>query len=65
VITSRSLRNGAARWPAKMAATNKCLAQTNKSPDGVTYLSDISLKVMCEKQRTSTFSHHRRVKRLI
>jgi hypothetical protein len=31
---------------------------------GQTYLSDISLKVMCEKQRTSTFSHHRRVKRL-
>jgi hypothetical protein len=27
-------------------------------------LIDISLKVMCEKQRTSTFSHHRRVKRL-
>jgi hypothetical protein len=26
-------------------------------------LSDISLKVMWKKQRTSTFSHHRRVKR--
>jgi hypothetical protein len=31
---------------------------------GQTYLSDISLKVIWEKQRTSTFSHHRRVKRL-
>jgi hypothetical protein len=29
-----------------------------------TYISDISLKVMWEKQRTNTFSHHRRVKRL-
>jgi len=28
-------------------------------------LSDISLKVMWKKQRTSTFSHHRRVKRLM
>jgi hypothetical protein len=27
-------------------------------------LSGISLKVIWEKQRTSTFSHHRRVKRL-
>jgi hypothetical protein len=29
-----------------------------------TYISDISLQVIWEKQRTSTFSHHRRVKRL-
>jgi hypothetical protein len=31
---------------------------------GQTYLSDVGLKVMWEKQRTSTFSHRRRVKRL-
>jgi hypothetical protein len=30
---------------------------------GQTYLNGIGLKVMCEKQRTSTFSHRRRVKR--
>jgi hypothetical protein len=29
---------------------------------GQTYLSDMSLKVIWVKQRTSTFSHHRRVK---
>jgi hypothetical protein len=30
---------------------------------GQTHLSGIGLKVMWEKQRTSTFSHRRRVKR--
>ena len=49
-----------------MAATNKSLAQISKTGAGVraTNIRDISLNVMREKQRTSTFSHHRRVKRL-
>ena len=37
-----------------MARRSKSLAPTNKSGDrGQTYLSDISLKVMWEKQRTA------------
>ena len=47
-----------------MAATNKSLAQISKTGAGSERLRDISLNVMREKQRTSTFSHHRRVKRL-
>ena len=50
----------ARRWPQR---TNLWRKRTNLRM-GSERLSDISLKVICEKQRTSTFSHHRRVKRL-
>jgi len=50
----------ARRWPLR---TNLWRKRTDPRT-GSERRSDISLKVMCEKQRTSTFSHHRRVKRL-
>ena len=52
-----------ARLVLPLAPSNKFLAETNKSQDRVRATKRyIGLKVMCEKQRTSTFSHHRRVK---
>jgi hypothetical protein len=46
------------RWPEEAN-----LWRERTSPGaGSMRLSDISLKVIWEKQRTNTFSHHRRVK---
>jgi hypothetical protein len=50
----------ARRWPPQ---TNLWRERTSPRTGSVR-LRGISLKVMCEKQRTSTFSHYRRVKRL-
>jgi hypothetical protein len=47
---------------AAMASMSKSLAQTNKSQDRVKATKRYRPKGECEKQRTSTFSHHRRVK---
>ena len=50
----------ARRWPQRA----NLWRERTRPRAGSVRLRDISPKVMWEKQRTSTFSHHRRVKRL-
>jgi hypothetical protein len=62
-----AIRYGVAIFQRRADGLNEQIFGVNEQvPErGQTYLSRISLKVIWEKQRTSTFSHHRRVKRLI
>jgi hypothetical protein len=57
-ITSRSAKMTAHGFDEQIFGANEQMFER-----GQIYLSGIGLKVMCEKQRTSTFSHRRRVKR--
>ena len=58
---NRLLRPGSA---AERGIRETSAAAQPNPRKGSVRLSSVGLKVMWKKQRTSTFSHHRRVKRL-